>query len=215
MVRVFQLIMALLMISTNSLVMAVHVNHDRTDQVALLPYYTVNNNFISNFTITNTTNLFKAVRVRILESKNSGDLLNFNVYLSPYDVWNGTLRKNTTTGLPNLISEDESCTYPTKANLHAGIDPLNIYTATSDDDLTEGYIEIIEMGVIADGPGRSSATDYDKYAEIDTTGIADGVITDGDRSIAAGLLHGANGIPADCSVVEDAWSAGQVDAGSE
>ncbi|MCU7872269.1 MAG: hypothetical protein KZQ91_05945 [Candidatus Thiodiazotropha sp. (ex Lucinoma borealis)] len=44
--------------------------------------------FTINITITNTTNLWKAVRVRILESRNSGDLLNFNVYLSPFDVWN-------------------------------------------------------------------------------------------------------------------------------
>ncbi|MES9940869.1 MAG: hypothetical protein ABW104_02640 [Candidatus Thiodiazotropha sp. 6PLUC2] len=210
MVRVLQLIIALLMISTNSLVMAVHVNHDRTGQVALLPYYTVNNNFITNFTITNTTNLFKAVRVRILESKNSGDLLNFNVYLSPYDVWNGTLRRNASTGLPNLISEDESCTYPVKTNLHAGIDLLNIYTATSDDDLTEGYIEIIEMGVVADGAGPAVDGGYE--AEMDAGGNADGVVNDaaGDRSVVTGLLHSNTGIPADCSVVSDAWDAGDV-----
>ncbi|MCU7884835.1 MAG: hypothetical protein KZQ82_11625, partial [Candidatus Thiodiazotropha sp. (ex Lucinoma annulata)] len=141
---------------------------------------------------------------------NSGDLLNFNVYLSPYDVWNGTLRKNPTTGLPNLISEDESCTYPPKASLHAGIDMQNSYTATTDDDLTEGYIEIIEMGVVADGLG--SAVDGGLEAEIDAGGIADGVVNSaaGDRSILSGLLHDATGLPADCSVVSDAWDAGLV-----
>ncbi|MCU7884834.1 MAG: hypothetical protein KZQ82_11620 [Candidatus Thiodiazotropha sp. (ex Lucinoma annulata)] len=210
MIRAHQAIMALLMFSINSLAMAVHVNHDRTGQVALLPYYTVNNSFITNFTITNTTDLWKAVRVRILESRNSGDLLNFNVYLSPFDVWNGTLRKNPTTGLPNLISEDESCTYPPKASLHAGVDLQNVYTATSDDDLTEGYIEIIEMGVVADGLG--AAVDGGLEAEIDAGGVADGVVNSavGDRSIPSGLLHDAAGLPADCSVVSDAWDAGVV-----
>ncbi|MCU7886487.1 MAG: hypothetical protein KZQ82_20045, partial [Candidatus Thiodiazotropha sp. (ex Lucinoma annulata)] len=210
MIRAHQAIIALLMFSISSLAMAVHVNHDRTGQVALLPYYTVNNNFITNFTITNTTTLWKVVRVRILESRNSGDLLNFNVYLSPFDVWNGTLRKNSTTGLPNLISEDESCTYPPKASLHAGIDLQNIYTATSDDDLTEGYIEIIEMGVVADGAGF--AVDGGLEAEIDAGGVADGAINiaAGDRSIPMGLLHDAAGLPADCSVVSDAWDAGLV-----
>ncbi|MCU7803429.1 MAG: hypothetical protein KZQ96_09560 [Candidatus Thiodiazotropha sp. (ex Lucinoma borealis)] len=201
---------ALLLMATASTTFAVHINHDRTGQVALLPYYTVNNNFITNFTITNTTTLWKVVRVRMLESRNSGDLLNFNVYLSPYDVWNGTLRKNPTTGLPNLISEDESCTYPPKASLHAGIDLQNIYTATSDDDLTEGYIEIIEMGVVADGAGF--AVDGGLEAEIDAGGVADGAINiaAGDRSIPMGLLHDAAGLPADCSVVSDAWDAGLV-----
>ncbi|MCU7862683.1 MAG: hypothetical protein KZQ92_01760 [Candidatus Thiodiazotropha sp. (ex Lucinoma borealis)] len=201
---------ALYLMVVASTAFAVHINHDRTGQVALLPYYTVNNSFITNFTITNTTTLWKAVRVRILESRNSGDLLNFNVYLSPFDVWNGTLRKNPTTGLPNLISEDESCTYPPKASLHAGIDLQNIYTATTDDDLTEGYIEIIEMGVVADGAG--SAVDGGLEAEIDAGGVADGVVNSaaGDRSIPSGLLHDAAGLPADCSVVSDAWDAGVV-----
>ncbi|MEW8201630.1 MAG: hypothetical protein AB2653_06735 [Candidatus Thiodiazotropha endolucinida] len=108
---------ALLLIATSSTIQAVHVNHDRTGQVALLPYYTVNNNFITNFTVTNTTSYFKAVRVRLLDSRIGADLLNINLYLSPYDVWNATLRMNPDTGLPNLITEDESCTYPAKAGL--------------------------------------------------------------------------------------------------
>ncbi|MEJ2622444.1 MAG: hypothetical protein P8163_19990 [Candidatus Thiodiazotropha sp.] len=66
------------------------------------------------------------------------------------------------------------------------------------------------MGVIADGFG--SATDGNKTAEIDATGVADGAISDGDRSIVAGLLHGPDGIPAFCSVVQDAWNAGLADA---
>ncbi|MEW8042676.1 MAG: hypothetical protein AB2788_18435, partial [Candidatus Thiodiazotropha endolucinida] len=132
----------LLLMTAASTTFAVHINHDRTGQVALLPYYTVNNNFITNFTVTNTTSYFKAVRVRLLDSRIGADLLNINLYLSPYDVWNATLRMNPDTGLPNLITEDESCTYPAKAGLQAGIDLENSYTATTDADLTEGYVEI-------------------------------------------------------------------------
>lgn len=190
---------------------ATFVNSDGFGQIALLPYYNVNNNIITNINITNTKNLYKAVKVRFHESLISANVFDVNLYLSPYDVWNGTIRLNPATGVPNFISEDESCTFPDKALLQAGIDFNNIYDATSNSDLTEGYVEIIEMGVIADGPG-SNAIDGEKYAEIDTSGNADGVITDGDRSIIAGLMHGADGIPADCSVVEDAWSAGQADA---
>ncbi|MES9830595.1 MAG: hypothetical protein ABW201_20270 [Candidatus Thiodiazotropha sp.] len=191
---------------------AVHLNPDGAGQIALLPYYTVNNGFITNLTVTNTTELNKAVKVRFHESRIGADVFDFNVYLAPYDVWNATLRLNTTTGLPNLITEDETCTYPDKAQLQAGIDFNNIYTATTDEDVTEGYVEIIEMGVLADGP-YGPAEDSDLYAEIDARGSADGVINAvaGDRSIVDGLRHDATGIPADCSVVADAWSAGDVD----
>ncbi|MCU7924868.1 MAG: hypothetical protein KZQ97_00335 [Candidatus Thiodiazotropha sp. (ex Dulcina madagascariensis)] len=206
---------ALLLITASGFTAAAHVNHDRTGQVVLLPYYTVNNNFITNITITNTTPLFKAVKVRFLESRNSGDVLNFNVYLSPQDVWNGTLRMNPDTGLPNLLTEDESCTYPPKSRLQAGINMRDIYIAATDADLTEGYVEIIEMGDIADGAGPAVDGGWTAEIDSDTTADADGVvlaadIAAGDRSIPAGLLHDAAGMPTDCSVVSDAWAAGAV-----
>jgi hypothetical protein len=187
---------------------AAHINHDQKGQIALLPYYTVNNNFITNFTVTNRSSMFKAVRVRLLDSRISADLLNINLYLSPFDTWNATLRKDPASGLPNLITEDESCTYPDKQQLQAGITFENPYAATTDEDLTEGYIEIIEMGDIADGPGP--AADNDKTAEIDGSGSADGVLTDasGDRSIPDNIIAQANDLPLDCSVIADAWSAG-------
>ncbi|MCU7941718.1 MAG: hypothetical protein KZQ87_03475 [Candidatus Thiodiazotropha sp. (ex Cardiolucina cf. quadrata)] len=205
-------IIILLLITVSGTALAVHINQDRTGQVVLFPYYTVStkssSNFITNFTVTNTTSQYKVVRVRLLDSLIGADLLNINLYLSPYDVWNATLRKNPDTGLPNLITEDESCTYPSKAGLQAGIDVQNPYTGITDDNLTEGYVEIIEMGVIADGLGP--AADAGLYAEIDVSGSADGVINAvaGDIDITAGLLHDANGLPADCSVVADAWTAG-------
>jgi hypothetical protein len=199
---------AMLMATATAGVNAAYVNTDGTGQVALLPYYNVNNNIITNVNITNTTDLYKVVKVRFRESRISADVLDFNVYLSPYDVWNGTIRLNPSTSVANIITEDETCTFPEKSRLQAGADFRNIYDATTDEDLTEGYVEIIEMGVIADGSGP--ATDGGETAEIDGTGIADGTITaaNGDRSIPAGLLHDSTGVPADCSVVSDAWNAG-------
>ncbi len=63
----FKFLVTLLLIATNSIAYAVHINPDRTGQVALLPYYTVNNNFITNLSVTNTTVKYKAVRVRLLD----------------------------------------------------------------------------------------------------------------------------------------------------
>ncbi|MFI0413193.1 MAG: hypothetical protein ACH255_03550 [Candidatus Thiodiazotropha sp.] len=208
MLRKSKIAAAMLMATATAGVNAAHVNTDGTGQVALLPYYNVNNNFITNVNITNTTGEYKAVKVRFRESRISADVLDFNVYMSPFDVWNATIRLNGS--VANIITEDETCTYPDKALLQAGVDFRNIYTATTDEDLTEGYVEIIEMGVIADGAGP--AVDGGLEAEIDATGIANGVIVVGDRSIPAGLLHDNTGMPADCSVVADAWTAGAASA---
>jgi hypothetical protein len=212
MLKGFSVFVGLLFITISGFVFATHLNHDRHGQVVLLPYYTVNNNFITNFTVTNTSDLYKVVRVRLLDSRISADLLNINLYLSPYDVWNATLRMNPETGLPNLITEDESCTYPPKSQFQAGQDLQNIYAVTTNEDLTQGYLEIIEIGDIADGEGP--APDGGVEAEIDIEGIADGIVnlTAGDRSIPQGLLQGSDGQPADCTVVSDAWTAGEQDA---
>ncbi|MET0001899.1 MAG: hypothetical protein ABW125_21095, partial [Candidatus Thiodiazotropha lotti] len=213
MLKGLKFFIVLLFIAVTNTAFSVQINHDRTGQLALLPYYTVNSNFITNFTLTNTTDKYKAVRVRLLDSRIGADLLNINLYLSPYDVWNATLRMNPATGRPNLITEDESCTYPDKAEFQAGFDLENPYTVTTDDDLTEGYLEIIEMGDIADGAGP--ALDGGFEAEIDAGGVADGVVDSGagDRSIMMyGLLHDPNGLPEDCSVVADAWVAGAASA---
>ncbi|MEW8660782.1 MAG: hypothetical protein AB2603_20920, partial [Candidatus Thiodiazotropha endolucinida] len=96
----------------------------------------------------------------------------------------------------------------------AGIDLDNPYTETTDADMTEGYVEIIEMGDVADGAGP--VLDGGFEAEIDAGGAADGAINiaAGDRSIPTGLLHDANGLPVDCSVVADAWEAGEVSTSS-
>ncbi|MCG8487281.1 MAG: hypothetical protein MI756_07410 [Chromatiales bacterium] len=209
MLRKSKIAAAMLMATATAGVNAAFVNTDGTGQVALLPYYNVNNNIITNINITNTTDLYKVVKVRFRESRISADVLDFNIYMSPFDVWNGTIRLNAGTGVANIITEDETCTFPDKALLQAGVDFRNIYDATTDEDLTEGYVEVIEMGVIADGAGP--ATDGGETAEIDGGAVdADGTITaaTNDRSIPAGLLHDATGMPADCSVVSDAWTAG-------
>ncbi|MEW8441722.1 MAG: hypothetical protein AB2689_26540 [Candidatus Thiodiazotropha taylori] len=210
MLRIIRIITAILLINITTSANATVINNDGFGQVALLPYYNVNNNIITNINVTNTTEFFKAVKVRFHESRISANVFDVNLYLSPQDVWNGTIRLNPATGVPNFITEDESCTLPDKSQLHAGIDLSNIYDIVTNHDMSEGYVEILEMGVIADG-ASGPASDGNKTAEIDTTGIADGLITNGDRSITAGLLHGPDSLPVDCSVVQDAWDAGSVD----
>ena len=192
---------------------AVHVSEDGTGQVLIFPYYNVNNNFVTNFAITNTTNLYKAVKIRFRESKASNDVLDFNVYMSPNDVWTASIRKNPANGKANIITTDNSCTFPSNDQLKGnGQDFVDGYTAVDTADVTEGYIEVIEMGVIADGPGP--ANDGGEYAET-AEQAADGTVNTNpavgpvERAVVNGILHGTDGVPADCSVIQDAWLNGR------
>ncbi len=66
---------------------AVNLNPDGLGQVLLYPYYTVNAGQHTLLSVVNTTDVGKAVKVRFLEGYDSREVLDFNLFLSPFDVW--------------------------------------------------------------------------------------------------------------------------------
>jgi len=85
---------------------AVNLNPDGLGQVLIYPYYTVNDGNQTLVSVVNTTNRVKAVKVRFLEGRNSKEVLDFNLYLSPFDVWAAAVYTTGTTGPANLITND-------------------------------------------------------------------------------------------------------------
>lgn len=164
---------------------AVHVNPDGLGQVLLYPYYTVQNGFDTYVHVVNTTNSVKAVKVRFLEGKNSQEVLDFNLYLSPHDEWAGVITRSATTDGAVLKTADTSCIAPS-ALPAAGQEFRDFfYQGDSVKDLArvrEGYLEVIEMGVVPD------------YA---------GGVTDA-KTLATDATHTSTGVPANCARVRTA-----------
>lgn len=162
---------------------AVHVNPDGLGQVLLYPYYTVQNGFVTAVHVVNTTDQAKAVKVRFLEGKNSREVLDFNLYLSPFDVWTGTVVPDATNGA-RLITTDTSCTRGTFPTPPAGVAFRNFDYVAEDnpvdlDRRREGYIELIEMGVLTDSAQINAVTHV-------------------------------NGVPSNCALIRTADQANQV-----
>ena len=138
---------------------AVHVNPNGLGQVLIYPYYTVNAQavgkpFSSLLSVVNSTASAKAVKVRFLEGKNSVEVLDFNLYLSPHDVWTTAVLRMpgaTATGA-GIITADKSCTYPAVSTDANNPTPFTNVAYAGDgggdglDRTREGYVEIIEMG---------------------------------------------------------------------
>lgn len=173
---------------------AVNINPDGTGEVLLYPYYTVRNGFITSFSVVNTnTSHTKVAKVRFLEGKNSAEVLDFNLFLSPRDVWTGQVSDNGSGG--SVATTDRSCTAPQLFGAPAPF--VNFYytgqvtgvTADSGgstlDRTREGYIEVIEMGVVANGVDAASSPST-------PLGV----------TIAAAVKHASTGIPANCAVVQ-------------
>jgi hypothetical protein len=181
---------------------AVNLSTDGTGQVLLYPYYTVRGGMITSITVVNTnTSRTKVAKVRFLEGKNSAEVLDFNLWLSPRDVWTGSVIDNGTGGA--IYSVDNSCTAPgvnakaTPAVTAAAPVPfVNYYYAgqvasTAYDNgglgldrTREGYVEIIEMANVADtlGFGAASTANGNLYA--------------------AAVKHNSAGVPANCATVQ-------------
>src|SRR3954451_5815875 len=140
---------------------AVSVNPDGLGQALVYPYYTVRDTgsvvgapYNSLLSVVNSTASAKAVKVRFLEGKNSREVLDFNLYLSPKDVWTAAVLP--TADGAGMFTADKSCTTPSFASTTASAPQLFVnyaYSGGNDDgagttlDRTrEGYIEIIEMG---------------------------------------------------------------------
>src|SRR5687767_7623026 len=71
---------------------AVNVSPDGRGEVLLYPYYTTRadgagNAYATLMSVVNATALPKAVKVKFLEGKNGRDVRDFNLFLSPFDVW--------------------------------------------------------------------------------------------------------------------------------
>ena len=165
---------------------AVHVNPDGTGQVLLYPYYTVRNApggtaYNSLLSVVNTQNNAKIVKVRFIEGKASREVLDFNLFLSPNDVWTGAILP--TADGARIATNDNSCVAPndlfTRApgvleafkNFDYTTAPYSL-AGVSLDRTREGYVEIIEMAVVT----RASVVGY--------------------------ITHNSAGIPGNCAALD-------------
>ena len=86
-----------------------YVSNNHLGQVLIFPYYTVRGGKKSVINVFNTSDRTVAVKVRFHESHNSRDVLDFNLVLSPFDKWAGTVSEGGNGGAI-FKSTDNSCT---------------------------------------------------------------------------------------------------------
>jgi hypothetical protein len=181
---------------------AVDLNHDGLGQALVYPYYTVNKSQDTLVSVVNTTNVGKAVKVRFLEGYNSREVLDFNLYLSAYDMWTAAVSQVSDEGGAQINTADTSCIdfipswpYPfSKAAYTGGVAGPGGASYVKDSgpqDITrtrEGYLEMILMGDIVDGSDLSDLITHEQDGTYDGGVPACGVEGLGDSAIAADLV---------------------------
>lgn len=130
---------------------AMEVNAGGIGHQLVFPYFSAQGDNATLMSITNTDTVNgKLVKVRFRGAANSDDLYDFQVLLSPGDIWTAAVSKDATTGLARLATSDKSCTLPASVNSTFNTNRLDP-SATDEakaNGTREGYVEVITMGNI-------------------------------------------------------------------
>ena len=188
---------------------AMNLAADGLGQVLIFPYYTVQGGWTTLFNLTNTSDQILAIKIRFHESYNSRDVLDFNVIMSPNDVWNGWVALDSASGGPAFFTEDKTCT-TLNANAYSGVDlakdGLPFYDPTLGIDGTISYTNG-SGGNNADGGPTTVARMNEGYIEAilmasSRVPAASGVTA---NPLVRGALH-VNGVPTGCNALANAFS---------
>ena len=183
---------------------AVNLNPDGLGQVLIYPYYTVNGGNSTLVSIVNTTGFGKAVKVRFVEGRNSREVLDFNLYLSPYDVWVGAVSElvDGDGASPAILqTNDNSCTVPNiKTNTLLPVKNGMRYAAFRNYQ----YVNLAPVGANYNDAGPNG---LDRTREGHLEMIEMAIVTNATEGSLDAITHGATGVPADCPQVVTAWSS--------
>lgn len=129
---------------------------DGIGHILLVPYFTTQNGNSTLFNIVNTDTVNgKAVKVRFRGGRDSDDIFDFQLFLSPGDVWSANISQNSSgMSYMTVASDENSCTLPNKSVLNSTpfvTGRLSATDAAGGIGTREGYIEIFNMADIPSG----------------------------------------------------------------
>ena len=178
------------------------LNGDGVGHHLFVPYYSAQDKNATLINLINTDQVNgKAVKVRFRGAANSDDVYDFQVFLSPGDVWTANISTGAS-GNAQLTTTDASCTKPAKAVLNSTpflttrLD-TTMSPAQKSNGTREGYIEIFNMGDIpktAAGAGPQI---------LDLPGATTAGVGAGDNPLFTAIKHVSKVAP--CS--GNAWTA--------
>ena len=152
--------------------------------INLIPYYSVQGGNATLISIVNTDTLNgKAVKVRFRGAEWSDDVFDFQIFMSPADVWTGAV--SLSSGAVKMTTTDSSCTLPASVNQNFVTIRLDPASATT--GALEGYVEIITMADIPEDLIEGVGEDFDN----------DGVANEGPVTSAlwTNIKHPADAAP--------------------
>lgn len=181
---------------------AITVAQNGVGHINVLPYYSVQNGNTTLISIANTDEVNgKAVKVRFRGAQFSDDVFDFQVFLSPADVWTAAVTLDGT--VARLATSDKSCTLPVSVN--QPFVTARLLDANKAQGTREGYVEIINMGDIAPASALFTATKHVNGVAPCTTSVLIGnAVTPND--LTAALTAPTSGLTSFATIINVASS---------
>ncbi len=131
------------------------LNQDGIGHQLVFPYFTTQGENATMLNITNSDTINgKLLKVRFRGAANSDDVFDFQLLMSPGDMWTAAVTQDATSKISVMKSGDKSCTIPAEASgtlfLTTRVDSAPA-TGDSANETREGYIEVINMADIPAG----------------------------------------------------------------
>ncbi len=124
------------------------VNPNAIGHMLVVPYYTVQDGNMTVLHLSNTDRSSgKAVKIRFRGAANSDDVKDFQIYLSPGDIWTGAVVQGAS-GAATLYTSDNTCTVPAIPSTGTEFATARLNTVGNVNGTREGYVEIFNMADI-------------------------------------------------------------------
>ena len=153
---------------------AIRFSQIQTSNALIFPAYFVGNGWETHLRVVNTANQGVVAKVVFFDGKDSHEVVDFNIYLSPNDVWTGTLKVDND-GVAKIISTDDSAPLE-NGDMASASNPLSKAV-----DSPTGYVEVIAMAETdttlntyktGHGDHKGLRTAYNMFAKLMRTGTA-------------------------------------------
>ena len=179
------------------------VANNALGDLALVPYYTVNGEWITGIHIVNTSDRTQVVKFRFRRATDSLDALDFNVIMSPEDVYAGFLSDDEN---GNIIwsANDTTCTAPAATN--GALQMPAIYREGAE----TGYVEIIGMGApTTETAGIAVAAKHttDTLVPADCAAVRSNFFANGVAGTTRGVVDNANTVQSASATLSAPYNA--------
>lgn len=175
---------------------AMNVSQNNVGQVLLFPYYTVKNGFDTLFSVTNTSDKTAVFKIRWREALNSREVRDFNVILSPHDVWNGVVTAGTDGGAV-IRTWDKTCTSPRLPGMQVNAD-----RAADGSKGEVAFTNALYSGIYADGGATTIGRVQEGYFEVILMGVSALDTANAANTLEYNAKH-VGGVPRNCETVDN------------